>query len=594
MKLNLGTKLAMLTAAIILFVGASLGVYFIQHESSILWQEMNERADLLLDSLEVSCEYPILTRHTESLNKIVDNAMKQKDVIYCRISDAQGIVLAEAGSPTLSLMREFSLLVIYEREEFAEQEDILFGNASPRPTIKETIGAVRLGMSTEGITHRLWAVKKAVVLLVFFVILVASALVLIIFRRAIISPIGILVTATERIARGDLDFKVPLQEDDGTLGQLASAFNKMTSDLKEVTVSKSYVDSIIQSMADTLIVTGPDARIRKANRAALEMLRYREEELVGKSLSDIWNESEETLRSCFKDRESLLLRSDGEPVTVNFSSTPIRDDNGDVIGSVYLAHDLTERKRIESMMLRSEKMSAVGQLAAGVAHEINNPLGIILGFAQSVVRRLSPNDALSMPLLSIEREALRCKNLVQDLLTFSRTPQLDREPLDINGAIDGALSLVQAQARMGKVELVKDLQDGIPLVLASNNQIQQVVINLANNALDAMPNGGVLTVKTELQKDSPVSWVCMKVGDTGQGIEPELLTKIFEPFFSTKPVGKGTGLGLSLVHEIVARHSGTIEVMSRPGATEFCVKFPVRNESEMKEKKDRGQAPGRD
>lgn len=584
MRLNLGTKLAILTAAIILFVGASLGIYFIQHESTVLWQEMDDRADLLLDSLGVSCEYPILTRHLDSLNKIVDNAMKQKDVVYCRITDSHDAILAESGMPSATSMREFSLPVLYERGGYAEGEDVIFGAATNEEMAREKVGTVRLGMSTEGIARRLWVVKKTVAILVIFVILVASIIVLLIFRRAIIKPIGILVAATGRIAKGDMGFKVPLKEDDGTLGQLAAAFNKMTTDLQEVTVSKSYVDSIIQSMADALIVTGPDAHIWKVNRAALELLQYEQKDLIGKTIGAIWKLPMEGVSQSFKNREGFLVRRDGERVTVNFSATPMLDDDGKVTGSVYLAHDLTERKRIEAMMLRSDKMSAVGQLAAGVAHEINNPLGIILGFAQGLVRRMAPGDPHSMPLQSIEREALRCKNLVQDLLTFSRTPHLDREPIDLNKAIEGALSLVQAQARMGKAELVKELRTDIPMILANNNQIQQVIINLASNALDAMPNGGTLTVKTELTEDFPVSWVCLTIADTGEGIPADLVSKIFEPFFTTKPVGQGTGLGLSLVHEIVARHSGTIEVQSRPGSTKFCVKFPARNDNEIRDR----------
>jgi signal transduction histidine kinase len=222
-------------------------------------------------------------------------------------------------------------------------------------------------------------------------------------------------------------------------------------------------------------------------------------------------------------------------------------------------------------------MSAVGQLAAGVAHEINNPLGVILGFAQAVVRRLQANDPLEMPLKSIEKEAIRCKNLVQDLLTFSRASKAEREPLDINRAVEGALSLVTAQARMAHIEVKKELAPDLPRILGNQNQVQQIIINLSNNAMDAMMQGGVLTLKTEQFREGALSWVCLKIIDTGPGIPPEIRPRIFDPFFTTKPVGKGTGLGLSLVHEIVKKHSGTVDVASRPGRTEFLIKFPVRS-----------------
>jgi len=236
-------------------------------------------------------------------------------------------------------------------------------------------------------------------------------------------------------------------------------------------------------------------------------------------------------------------------------------------------------------LLRSEKMSAVGQLAAGVAHEINNPLGVILGFSQALAARIPAGGPLGMAVQSIEREVLRCKNLVQDLLTFSRTSQLDQELLDINKTIEGALSLVQAEARITKVNIRQDMASHLPPILGNKTQIQQVVINLANNALDAMSKGGTLNLKTELVEGIPKSWVSLTISDTGPGIPPEVLTHIFEPFFTTKPVGQGTGLGLSLVHEIMQKHSGIIDVRSSPGNTEFRLKFPIRTGRELEERK---------
>ncbi|OGR97901.1 MAG: hypothetical protein A2902_01180 [Elusimicrobia bacterium RIFCSPLOWO2_01_FULL_64_13] len=233
-------------------------------------------------------------------------------------------------------------------------------------------------------------------------------------------------------------------------------------------------------------------------------------------------------------------------------------------------------KRTQQRLVLSEKMSAVGQLAAGVAHEINNPLGVILGFAQGAVQRLKPEDPLGLPLRSIEREAVRCRNLVQDLLTFSRSDRAEFSPTDLNEAIAGAVDLIQAGAKMNDVEIARNLTPDLPFVMGNRNQIQQVAINLATNAVDAMPGGGTLTLATELLEENSFRWVCLKVSDTGEGIPADVLGKIFDPFFTTKPVGKGTGLGLSLIYEIVKKHSGTIEVQSRPGSTEFCVKFPAR------------------
>jgi PAS domain S-box-containing protein len=334
------------------------------------------------------------------------------------------------------------------------------------------------------------------------------------------------------------------------------------------------------------MVVSAEGTFRMVNATAMKLLGYEEEDLVGQPFFMLFCDKnripagagQETLigQKAYRNLELELRSKTGIKVPVLLSSAVLKDDEGNPAGMIIIAKDMTERKKLEGAIRQSEKMSAVGQLAAGVAHEINNPLGVILGFAQAVVRRLQPNDPLELPLKSIEKEAVRCKNLVQDLLTFSRVSKVEREPVDLNRAVEGALSLVNAQARMARVEVRRELAADLPRVSGNLNQIQQVIINLANNALDAMEQTGVLLVKTEPLRDGPLSWVCLKVIDNGPGIPPDIQRRIFDPFFTTKPVGKGTGLGLSLVHEIIKKHSATIDVQRRPGNTEFCIKFPVR------------------
>ena len=223
-------------------------------------------------------------------------------------------------------------------------------------------------------------------------------------------------------------------------------------------------------------------------------------------------------------------------------------------------------------------MSAIGQLAAGVAHEINNPLGVILGFTQGLTKRLTPGDAHEVPLKAIEREALRCKQLVYDLLTFSRVgkPEEEKKEINLGEAIEGALSLIQGQSKVKEVEMICDLQKDMPKIMANRGQIQQVIINLCNNALDAMENGGKLKVKARFSEGRGKGGVEILVEDNGTGIPEDIRSKIFNPFFTTKEVGKGTGLGLSLVYEIVQKHQGKIELNSIVGqGTVFRVFLPV-------------------
>ena len=240
-----------------------------------------------------------------------------------------------------------------------------------------------------------------------------------------------------------------------------------------------------------------------------------------------------------------------------------------------LKQEIADRTRLEGIVLQSEKMAAVGQLAGGVAHEINNPLGVILGFAQGVMQRIPPGGPLEMPLRSIEREAIRCKQLVQDLLTFSRTGKIEKENIDANEAITSSLSLVLAQSKVKNVELLKEFSQDIPKIHASRSQLQQVIINLCNNAIDAMQDGGKLTLRTRKADLENKPAVEIQIQDTGHGIPKDVQAKIFEPFFTTKEVGKGTGLGLSLVYEIIQKHEGRIMVESEAGkGTLFRIFLP--------------------
>ncbi|OGR44590.1 MAG: hypothetical protein A2X28_00015 [Elusimicrobia bacterium GWA2_56_46] len=254
--------------------------------------------------------------------------------------------------------------------------------------------------------------------------------------------------------------------------------------------------------------------------------------------------------------------------------------DGVIRGRVWSFRDVTEKKKLEMMLLQSEKLSAVGQLAAGVAHEINNPLGVILGFAQCALKKSGDVPALDLPLRSIEREAVRCKELVQNLLVYSRSSNKnEREHIDPVPGIQAALSIILARAKTQRVELSTDFQSSPLKINVNKGQLQQVILNLCNNAMDAMPGGGNLAVKTSPASRAGGAFLRIDVSDTGHGIPDEIKSRLFEPFFTTKDVGKGTGLGLALAHEIVENHKGAIEVESSAGkGTVFSVYFPVSGE----------------
>jgi signal transduction histidine kinase len=241
-----------------------------------------------------------------------------------------------------------------------------------------------------------------------------------------------------------------------------------------------------------------------------------------------------------------------------------------------LRKEIREKEELRSQLTPLEKMAAVGRLAAGLAHEINNPLGVILGFSQSLLHRAGPQDPVVRPLRIIEREADRCRRLVQDLLMYSRAGIRNRERMDLNSLVEVCLAAIREDNRQSRVEWAKDLSLNLPALCLDRDQMQQILVNLCSNALDAMPDGGVLAVRTRLAEKESRPCAVLEVEDTGVGIAPDIKPRIFEPFFTTKQAGKGTGLGLALISEIVKEHEGFIEVQSEAGqGTLFRVYLPA-------------------
>jgi len=230
-----------------------------------------------------------------------------------------------------------------------------------------------------------------------------------------------------------------------------------------------------------------------------------------------------------------------------------------------------QKRLLQTQLIHTEKMAALGHMAGGVAHEINNPMGVILGFAQLVSRDIKEDDTLYLPLKSIEREALRCKKLVSDLLLFSRAGKSSNETVNINETIETTLSLIEAQAKVNNVRVCRNFDPDDLSLRANKNQLQEIIVNMCNNAIDAMPAGGIITIATRHTDTN----IIIDITNTGQGIPVEARPHIFEPFFTTKEVGKGTGLGLSLCYEIVKKHQGTITFVSEQGkGTTFTITLP--------------------
>jgi PAS domain S-box-containing protein len=271
-----------------------------------------------------------------------------------------------------------------------------------------------------------------------------------------------------------------------------------------------------------------------------------------------------------------LMNRAGQGLIVNVSVTPLVDKRGEHLGHLVLLDDITERVQLEQQLLQTEKLTSLGLLAAGVAHEVNTPLAVISNYIQMLARQLPGDDSRQKLIEKIVKQTFRASEIVNNLLNFSRTGAAEFRNVNLNEVIEETLSLVAHPFRTSRVSVIKTLDENLPAVLGSGNRLQQVFLNLFLNARDAMPSGGMIEVRTARQNGA----VEVEVTDTGVGIPLEHLNRIFDPFFTTKSTGRGTGLGLSVSYGIVQEHKGRIEVRSTPGkGTSFRLEFPVTGKS---------------
>ena len=354
-----------------------------------------------------------------------------------------------------------------------------------------------------------------------------------------------------------------------------------------------------------LFRAAPDSSFLDCNLALVGMLGYpSREELLGRKVADTFPDPSERpalferleREDGIRDYEAERLRYDGSRIWARMSVQAVRDANGAMVYYEGLVEDLSERKRAEEALkvaegrlLQAAKLEAVGRLAGGVAHDFNNLLGVIMGYADLMAKRLPAEDPLRRNVQEIQKAAERASGLTRQLLAFSRRQVLQPRVLDLHHTITEVESMLQRV--IGEdVDLVTVLREGVGKVKADPGQIQQVLMNLAVNSRDAMPDGGTLTIETanvDLSPDyagrhlgvTPGSYVLMAVSDTGMGMTAEVQAHIFEPFFTTKGPEKGTGLGLATVYGIVTQSGGNIWVYSEPGkGATFKVYLPRMDE----------------
>ncbi len=379
-------------------------------------------------------------------------------------------------------------------------------------------------------------------------------------------------------------------EDGKVLGVIESVRDTTEAKRLEASLTETneLLGCLLNSMLGVVVAADLEGRILFVNRNSQQVMGYQPEELVGKTLWDLSPHEElKRMRRILDASDgpvrgvrSQLTKKDGEVIPVLVNLNYIYRE-GKPIGTLGIIRDQRERMKIERhlssarmQVVQSDKLAMLGRMAAGVAHELNNPLTGITIYGELVREQLPPDHPVQEDLKRIIEDAERCRDIVRDLLDYSRQGTIQLESLDLSQVVDEALSLTHADSLGLHVEVITEW-DPAPLIVQGDRQLlRQVFINLISNAYDAREGRGRLTVRTYEDEEG---MRCAEITDTGSGIPPEYLAKIFDPFFTTKPPGQGTGLGLSVVFGVIARHEGKISVkQTGPQGTTFLVQLPAQ------------------
>jgi len=369
--------------------------------------------------------------------------------------------------------------------------------------------------------------------------------------------------------------------------ELQTEVDRTTADLAR---SQKQYKSVVENARDLIFLVNEEGAFLTANTAMARVLGLPAAAVVKKRLTDLFTreDAEATLKwvqEAIQNRKSLEIKAAMrlKDRTYWFSThyVPIFGENGRSVEQVLvMARDITDRHHMENQMAQTEKLASLGTLAAGVAHEINNPVGVMLGFTELLLDKLPPGSKEHEMLKTIERQGLNAKRIVENLMTFARQPAKHEDYTDLNQDIANVLDLVKNNLLTKKVDLDIRLGKNLPRVRGDAGELQQVFLNLINNAVAAMPGGGKLTVITKI---NPYNHLVQAIlADTGTGIPTKYVDRVFDPFFTTKKVGEGTGLGLAVSYAIISKYGGTIRFESRaaedgiegPTGTTFFVELP--------------------
>ncbi len=636
MSFSLRAKIISITIVVLFFAMSALTLIstrifareyskVLQTKSFIIGQNLKFQLDRLL-KLGISLED--LIGFEEQCSSVVE---EYKDISSAMVVNLNGKILFHSDSTQhgKKITDQITLKTIKDPQESThislineqKYQVVIIPVLSP---YGEHIAAVGISFPVEVITQKTKGLIASHVLITFIFFAFSITLITFVFSLWVTKPLKKLIGVIQEIReKGVLNKRVEINSKD-EIGQLASNFNNMTGELQRTTTSiytlnkeiaerkraeqnlKEVVEKaelVYKVVPSAIFTVDKEQRITSWNDKAVEVTGYTAEEIIGEKC-DLFAKSpcgekcglySDGVAKPVIAKECTVQRKDGQQRVISKNADLLRDANNYIIGGIESFEDITERKKAEQRMqaayselrktqdllIQAEKLNAVGQLASGVAHEVKNPLAIIIQGVNYLENKLSPKQKDTFKVFTMVKDSVsRADNIVQSLLDFSKITILDLKPQDINAILEDSLRLVKQELKFEHIEIVKKTKRNIPQVLVDKNRIEQVFVNVFLNATQAMPKRGKIIIRSYYKRLEELKngigrrkedyfrpgekAVIVEIEDTGAGLTEENLKKAFDPFFTTKGL-RGAGLGLSVSRSIISMHKGLIDVKSQKG-----------------------------
>ena len=558
---------------------------------------------------------PLLLYNFTALEQNVARIGAEPDVVYAIVLDAEGQVAAHSrhaervGLPLNGPVDRRAAAAsepLIQTTVLRETREAVYDFTVPVQVDRQKWGTVRVGLSKRRMDAAIRRTRWELVLATAGMLVLGGGAAAFVAGR-IARPVRQLADGAKAVSRGDLTQRIDAATTD-EIGQLAEAFNHMTAQLlqqrtaledahtelsqrfREMADLKSYTDSILSSLTTGVVTIDLEGRVVTLNPAAELLTGFFAGEAVGRYSTEVFastGEIADVLMETLTSRNPLagitltLTRRNGVTVPIELSTAPLKGSDGKDLGVVGVFRDLSAVRALEDRLQRSDRLAALGTLAAALGHEIKNPLTSILTFSRHLSRRYADEGFREKFQRVVPRELERINEIVERLMELARPARLSFTTVQLPALLDGVIDLYGNEVEAKRTSVTREYARDVPAIRADENALYRVIVNLVANSLEAMAPGGRLTLR--------LAWaegprrlghhrrVQIEIEDTGPGIPARERDQIFNPFYTTKD--GGTGLGLAIVHKIVEEHGGTIDVASTPGVgTTFRIVLPVLEE----------------